>query len=460
MDVNAEVIVIGAGLAGLTTAMLLNDNGIGVLVLEAKGRVGGRLKTQLIAGTEVDAGGSWIGPPQHGVIALAEQLGLSTFPQHHDGNHLLVVDGRPMPFTSDTPPLGWFAAADLAQATWRLDRAAHRLCGPAPWSHPDAERFDRQTLGAWMHRHTKTRGARFVLELITATSFGCHPDELSLLGFLVHVASADGLGNLTGVKGAALDRHIVGGAAALCDELAANLGARVRCDTPVRLIEQADSGLRIVGEDVEFTCQHGVLAVDPAMAGAIEHRPALPPRRATLQRTFAMGSGTKVHIGYAEPFWRRDGLSGLSYADSGLIPVTFDVGQPAGPGILMTFLDHAAWESTGLLDGPPECRRDAVAAELAERFGEQARQPVDYVEQDWSTEPYQAGCVPRPSPGVITAARDAFTRPVGNLHFAGAESTHVWEGHMDGAVASAHRVVGELTGWLPAGGNAPMAPAR
>jgi monoamine oxidase len=88
--------------------------------------------------------------------------------------------------------------------------------------------------------------------------------------------------------------------------------------------------------------------------------------------------------------------------------------------------------------------QEAVLEELAVRFGDEARNPSDYVEQNWSHEPFQSGCVPRPATGLITSVQDAFTRPVGNLHFAGADTSQIWKGHMDGAVRSAQRVVAEM----------------
>jgi monoamine oxidase len=88
-----------------------------------------------------------------------------------------------------------------------------------------------------------------------------------------------------------------------------------------------------------------------------------------------------------------------------------------------------------LLDPEAADRRMQVALqELVDRFGVKAGTPVSYLEQNWSQEPYQAGCVPRPRPGVLTKAHDGFAKPIGRLHFAGAESSHIWEGYMDRAV--------------------------
>ena len=456
MKNNAEVIVIGAGLAGLTTAHILMRNGVDVIVLEAKGRVGGRLLNQTVGGTVVDAGGSWVGPPQTAVLGLIEELRLTTFPQHDDGQHMLVWDGRPRLFTGDTPPLALPSLVDLGQAMWRLDRTARRFRGPDPWRHPDAEGLDGQSLGAWVRRNTVTKQARFFLELIVLIEFGCHPDELSLLGFLVYIASAGGLRTLIGGRGAALDRHVVGGAATMCDEMAARLGERVHLNTPVVAVDQTADRVRILSDTVEFDAGRVVLAVDPATADRIEHDPPLPLQRIILERSYALGSGMKAHVCYDRPFWRERALSGQSYANGGFVRITFDVGPATGPGVLATFLGGQVPEDAELIDGPPERRREAVAAELADRFGDEARHPIDYVEQNWTHEPFQSGCVPRPYPGVITSARDSFTRPVGRLHFAGADTSEVWKGHMDGAVRSAQRVVAELN----ADEHMPMTDAR
>ena len=82
---------------------------------------------------------------------------------------------------------------------------------------------------------------------------------------------------------------------------------------------------------------------------------------------------------------------------------------------------------------------------MAEAFGA-GPEPIDYVEQDWRAEPFLTGCVPALPPGVLSAAGGDVHGPVGRIHFAGAERSDVWEGHMDGAVRAAERVVGEIIG--------------
>lgn len=186
-----EAVVVGGGLAGLATAWRLRQAGVDVVVLEAKERVGGRLLTVTGAGVPVDAGGSWVGPGQDAVLGLLKELDIGLVPQHVDGLNLLRVDGRTYRYRGDIPKLGLLRLADLGHAQWSLDRMARRL-GPPPWSGGLAQRLDARTLRGWMDRHVRTGTARTVLEVATAASFACRPEELSLLAFAVHVGARAG----------------------------------------------------------------------------------------------------------------------------------------------------------------------------------------------------------------------------------------------------------------------------
>src|SRR5829696_3102836 len=90
-DHEADVCVVGAGLAGLTATRDLEAGGASVVVLEARDRVGGRLLNEPLAGTDhvVEVGGQWIGPTQDRLAALAAQLGVATHPTYAHGDNLV-----------------------------------------------------------------------------------------------------------------------------------------------------------------------------------------------------------------------------------------------------------------------------------------------------------------------------------------------------------------------------------
>src|SRR5260370_28344664 len=91
----ADVLVVGAGLAGLTAARDLTADGRSVLVLEASDRVGGRVVNQDIGdGKIVEMGGQWAGPTQDRLLALAQDLGVATFPTYDSGQKVLHFNGK------------------------------------------------------------------------------------------------------------------------------------------------------------------------------------------------------------------------------------------------------------------------------------------------------------------------------------------------------------------------------
>src|SRR5215210_3907855 len=86
-----DVVVVGAGLAGLIAAHDLQAADVSVLVLEARNRVGGRLLNHTLEnGAVVELGGQWVGPTQDRVLSLAEGLGIGLFPTHTEGEHFLA----------------------------------------------------------------------------------------------------------------------------------------------------------------------------------------------------------------------------------------------------------------------------------------------------------------------------------------------------------------------------------
>lgn len=454
---SVDVAVVGAGLAGLTAARRISAAGHGVLVLEARERVGGRLLNEEIGdGKVVEVGGQWIGPTQDRLAALADELGVETFPTHNAGRHLLEVGGKVTSFTGAltdarltlvrdlSRAISPVALADFEQARGRLDRMARKVPLESPWTAPKAADWDSQTLASWVARNTRTRGARHLFALATEAVWAAEPGDVSLLHVLFYTHSGGGFNTLVGTDGGAQQDRFHGGSQRLALAMAEQLGSeRVRLGTPVRRIEHGSQGVVLHGDasdgdpsGTSVRARKAIVAIPPTLAGRIVYDPPLPARRDQLTQRMPQGTVIKTMAIYERPFWREMGLSGQATSEAGPARVVFDNSPPDGsPGVLLGFLEGALARQWGAR--PAADRRDAVLAGHARLFGEAAAKPVRFVERVWADEEWTRGCYGcLMTPGGWTEYGEALREPIGPLHWAGAETATVWNGYMDGAVGS------------------------
>ena len=135
-----DVVVVGAGLAGLIAARDLLAAGVSVLVLEARGRVGGRLLNHTLeGGAVVEVGGQWVGPTQDRVLALADELGVGLFSTYIEGEHFLAMDGAVKRYGGEDFALPQDASADVAEAWEHLQQMATEVPLDEPWRATHAD---------------------------------------------------------------------------------------------------------------------------------------------------------------------------------------------------------------------------------------------------------------------------------------------------------------------------------
>jgi monoamine oxidase len=441
---DCDVVVVGAGLAGLTAARELSGAGMEVRVLEARDRVGGRTLNHSVGPGEddvVELGGQWVGPTQHEILALARELGIDTYPTHADGVNLFEDHrGRLTRYRGTIPRLGPLVLADFWRADRRLKRLIERVSPEAPWESPGAERLDGESFASWIRGTAFTRTAREALTVACRAVFAVEPADLSLLHVLFYGAAAGGWDDVIETEGGAQQDRIVGGSQLISLKMAEELGESVALSSPVTEIKVEDDGV-VAGE---VRARRAIVAVPPALAVRIAYDPPLPGMRDKLCQRMPMGSVIKCMAIYDEPFWRQEGLSGQATSVPGPAQVIFDNTPPAGrPGVLLGFLEADAARALGA--APESERREAVLAVFRRLFGPRAGEPKDYVDRDWSAEPYSRGCYAGVfGPGAWTSVGPALREPVGRLHWAGTETATRWMGYFDGAVRSGRRAAAEL----------------
>ncbi len=439
-----DAVIVGAGLAGLAAATALHRAAQRIAVVEARPRVGGRTYSIAIDGGRIDLGGQWIGPTQHRVVALARELGLTTFPTHHHGRKLLEVGGRTSTYTGTIPSLPLRGLFDLELARRRLDWQRARIDPASPHLARAAQRLDALSVEAWKRRLMHSSAARGVFDAAFRVVFGAEPAEVSALWFLAYCQAGGGFEQLVEVAGAAQEQRLVGGAQGLSDGLAARLGDALRLAAPVRRVEWGGAGATVHTDGELLTARRVVLAVPPALLRAIRFDPALPPARDQLLQRWPMGATIKCLVRYARPFWRAAGWSGEVVSDGDPISVTYDNCSHDGRiSALVCFVVGAAARRWSGRDAAS--RQAAVVAALTRWFGAEAATPVGYHELDWSAEPWSGGCpVSSPATGVLSSAATTLRQPVGCLHFAGTETATEWIGYMEGAVQSGQRAAAEV----------------
>jgi putrescine oxidase len=435
--VEADVVVVGAGIAGLAAATALRQAGVEVVVIEARERVGGRVLNVEIGGQANELGGQWVAPYQSRVRALLDELGIELFPSFRDGSHVYVDPaGRVHRYEGHDAPLGSDSERAFAAADAQLDAMAKELDPEAPWAHPRAAEWDSVTFEAWLRAEVADDLARELLRSWLAGGFLTKPAHtFSLLQGLWVIAGAGGTFELF-EPDQCLAYRVTGGSQLLPLRLAERLGERVVLDAPVRGIRWSRGRVEVDGSRVLATARAAVVAIPPNLTGAIRFEPALPGWRMRLEQGLSQGVVIKALAVYDHPFWREDGLSGQGFAPSRLVRELYDNSPPSGePGVLLTFLAGENAEAATRLS--PEARRAAVLDGFADYVGPAAREAVDYLELDWSAEEWTRGAYAATfGVGGLTRFGEDLRRAIGPIHWACTDIAGVGHMHMEGAIRS------------------------
>ena len=331
----------GAGFAGLAAARELVRRGRDVVVLEGRDRVGGRSSTTTLAGAPVDLGGTFVGPTQDAVVALAAELGCETVPTFSRGKNLIRWRGKVRSYRSTIPKLSIIELLDVSRIQWRFDRVSRRVPVDAPWKAPNAEDLDAKSLDEWLKSMHASAGTRDLMAIMSRVTWGCEPDAVSMLHAVRYVKAAGGLDRMLDVKGGAQQDRFPGGTQQIALRMAEELGPRVVLNAVVRSIERRSDGrLTVTSDGGTVDAKAVIVAIPPEHRKGIAFLPDLPPEYGKLAQHWPQGNLSKAYAAYETPFWRANGLSGEALSDEGPVFITFDVSPgDDGPGILLGFTD-------------------------------------------------------------------------------------------------------------------------
>jgi monoamine oxidase len=408
-----DVLVVGAGVSGLTAAVSLVDQGLDVLLLEARDRLGGRIATGDVAGLPVELGGEFLDDVDSDLARLLARLGVEREPTTRDKqptSGVIVLRG------SHWPPSD--RALSLAHALdEEIEEIARRVDPFAPWDVDAAIELDRQTLAGWTAAQGGDAEALALVEAMHGVGSSTVPTtEMSLLAMATKQARR-------GPREGRLTLRIAGGAAALGTAASSLLEERIVLGAPVVRIEHDARGAQVELRDGRRVAGRvAIVAVPLSPARALAITPVANAERLAALADLRTGHVVKAHVAFATPWWRE--------SRPALVPAITDTacgwvyeGPVGHPGAVLSCFVGAA-PARLLLRHTPVEREVAVLQALEHAAGGAFPEPPIGVRLDcWNEQPETAGSYLVLRPGELTRHRDALRRSDGRVVYAGAEAS-------------------------------------
>jgi putrescine oxidase len=447
MHLNRDVVIIGAGVTGLTAATRLRAAGLSVVVLEARDRVGGRLWTDHIEGQLFELGGQWVSPDQTALLETLDELGLATYSRYRKGENVYVsADGTAHRYTGDIFPASAETQAELERLIALLDTLVAEIDPAEPWAHERAAEFDHVSFKQWLEQQTSDAEAIANISLFVADAMLTKPaHSFSLLQALLIAASAGSYSNLVDAD-FILDKRVVGGLQQVPLVLAEALGDDVIVSAPAASIHWTEAGVTVLAADGEIsvTARYAIVAVPPNLHSRLSYVPALPPLRQQLQQHQSLGLVIKVHATYPTPFWRTNGLSGTAFSPYQLVHEAYDNSNfGEDRGTLVGFVSDEKADALLRLTAPE--RKERILASLAEYYGPEALQPAVYYESDWASEYWTQGAYATSFDlGGLTRYGALQIEPVGPIRFGSSDVAAEGYQHVDGGIRVGRRMAAEI----------------
>lgn len=432
-----SVLVVGAGLAGLSAARDLTALGATVTVVEARDRVGGRawtIREGFKDGQHAEGGADLIDGAQEEIHKLAAELGLELTRILRSGWGFVRPDGRGRPqIVRHGVARGWERLAKQVSAFSEPYRLAERR-----WESPIVADIARKSVAEWLRSIDADDELRQTAIGLRGFFLG-DPDELSLLALVDQFATEDA---------PVPDKmyRIKGGNDRLAEALSAPLGQALKLRTEVVAVSQRGRVVRVSLKNsrqvAQLSCEYVVFALPATVLRRIPITPALPQQQHDAFVRLKYGRATKTLLQFSRRFWR---IPGRPRAFGSPLPfgAVWDGNeeQRGTPGILNFMSGGSASDATRELftrEGP-----EALARSL-DWLGVKNADLIASRQVAWDDDPWARGGYAFFDPAFDPALRSWLARPAGRLFFAGEHTSNKWQGYMNGAIESGRRAAAEV----------------
>jgi len=432
-----RVIVVGAGLGGMSAAYELHSAGYEVLVIEARERFGGRVHTltRFIKDKTVEAGGEMIGANHPVWAAYAHRLGIkfSEIAYDKDSEAPIMLGKERL-----NPGAARRLWQEMKETLSRINDDAAKITDPyRPWKSDGAAALDRRSTADWIAGLKVSDPCREAISIQLTAVNGVIPAWQSYLA------------NLAMVKGGGLENywtqtdtyHCIEGNQQLAEELADDLGPdKTILGMAVKAVKVEEAGVAVTLADGRvLTADDVVLAVPASTWNRIAFDPPLPVDLAPQ-----MGTNTKFLLAVQSRFWEREKLSPRSLTD-GPINLTWEDtnGQPGNVGACLTAYAGGPMADQAMAWSVEE-RQERYLDVLEQLYPGISRQLVTSQFVNWHNDPLARGSYSFPAPGQVMTIGPILEQGLVRLHFAGEHCCPAFVGYMEGALQSGVRLARRL----------------
>jgi monoamine oxidase len=447
-----KVIVIGAGLAGLSSAYELTQAGHEVTVLEARARSGGRvwtLRDSFPEGLYAEAGATNVFDNHQWTMKYVKELGVSLDPMvstgggasiyHIRGKRIVIKGGSPVEWPLELKPEEKGLGRGALWAKY-VAPVVKELGDPeaADWPPAPLKRYDSMSFAEFLRQQGASPGAAEILRLGLADQLGDGADAVSALNLLREAAPR-------AVVKQSFSIH--GGSDTLPRAFAARLGDRIHYGMPVVKIEHDAAGVRVIcsqaGNRQTLAADYLICAIPFAVLKRVEVSPNFSPQKQQAIAQLGNTSVVRVFMQTRKRFWRDEGLSGAVTTDLPIM-AAYDKTHylPGKRGLLEAYVAGARARRLAAMTSRERLnftvgQMERILPAIREYY--EGGSSVCWDEDEWARGAYAWF-----KPGQMESLLPYIARPEGRVHFAG-DHTSPWPGWMNGALQSGARAAREIS---------------